>query len=238
VNKFSFVVITITYLLLSTSSAWAQNKIMPQPPQSCFKTKKYCGVKSVIPFSDGFKNVISVSLFATVNVNKYPVLEDLVDRVTNFDLWPTYTKKSKQIKYAKSMELPVTYDEDGTEILVHYADYKISGPGRGIFKIKTHIREVANYKRVERFDGAEISYLFENDMKKTHRIPGEDDLKGAEGIKYKKGQIHIGYNSDKTKYILSMKVNSVPKSNFAPETGAKYTELALLDLLKGLLNVK
>jgi opacity protein-like surface antigen len=242
-----FIIILVSLILVS--SAFAVEKEFPTIPDDCFDVNIYCSnsevVKKVITVLDvdgklvtKESSVVNVKIFLVLgSETDFIKLDTIKKRFFDFNSWEKYAKDYKKVvRYKKSFDMGDTIIGNET-IKRHYVNYKMKGPFGKWFKVRT----VGYYKGLEApIQDANYSAIFENQLKGTFKVEGEDVLKGAEGFNYTAGEFHIKYDEDEDVHLVYYTANVKPGVNLfgAEHVAKKHVEAGILALLKGMFKTE
>lgn len=174
---------------LSTGlSSLCQAAALPQIPVDCDKDialKSYC---TSFETSGVISGDVTVKLFAVVNRSEFPDYVAAFEQYVAFSQWPGYAEASGRtdVIFNTSVAVDSLIAEDGTELLRHYADYRLNSViGYQNVRVVTH-----NYV-VDPYEGALGSIEFAAQTSGAQPVPeGADPLNGSIGVQSQIGSVH------------------------------------------------
>ncbi len=206
--------------LLLNLSAFAK---LPTIPQNCFSEKVYCSTWEVLQ-DETTKKFIRINFFAELSKDLYPSYQDIEKLYMNFPEWIEYGKDSTSIKITLSREADHGVNSDELPFLSHEAHYVLRGPPP-VNWVK--VKEITVYQKIHPVDNALSSWLF--DLKK--------DYPALEGVKGKKGELHITFNEEKNVYEVFVIVDIYPAIAILHKLAAPYMEAGFVSMFLGMFDL-
>ncbi len=225
-------VMSVMASFLLVGSLFASKTEVPTIPAGCFANGKvFCTQTDVVRSGDN--KVIRVNLFAAISMDDYSSINEITEFYFDFAQWPTYAAGSQSVEFVKSMSLsPVMID--GKKVLRHYAYYYTKAP----WPIsRSKVREVAYYYELPPAPGAAKSIHFEAITNQVFQIPGEEELNGAEGLKYKAGDLHVKLDTANNQYLVFLTTDVIPSITLLPGVAAPYVEAGIVAVFKGMFGL-
>lgn len=199
-----------------------QAKELPSIPVNCFTQKSYCTRTSIVKISG--KKVIKIKVAAQLRPSRFRNIDDIHNLYFSFSKWGDYASGSNNINI-KSSEERFGY-RNGKEFPRHYISYDIKAPWP---LSSLEIVDLMEYRYVtENYPKSDLSAEF-NIVK---------DFDGRKGVKYNSGQLHVKFSVSSQKYIIIYVGEVIPSINIMLGQAAPYVERALVDVLKGMLDLE
>jgi hypothetical protein len=196
---------------------------LPKIPENCFTEKVYCSNWEVLQ-DETSKKFIRINFFAELKKDEFETFQDIEGLYMNFPAWISYAEGSNSIKINLSRLAEQGIGPDGLPFLSHEANYVIKGPSP-VNWVK--VKEITTYKKIPEISGALSSWSF--DLKKDYSL---------EGVKGKKGELHIGFDPEKNVYLVYVVVDIYPAIAILHKLAAPYMENGFISMFLGIFDLK
>jgi hypothetical protein len=206
--------------LLFSLSTFAQ---LPAIPQNCFSEKVYCSTWEVIQDSEQ-KKFIRINFFAELSSENFGSYQEIEKLYMDVPAWISYAEKSNSLKISLSKQADQGIGANGLPFLSHEAHYVIRGPAP-VNWVK--VKEITTYQKLPEVPGALTSWSF--DLKK--------DNPALEGLKGKKGEIHVAFDPEKNAYQLFVIVDIYPAIALLHKMAAPYMEAGFVSMFLGMFDL-
>lgn len=214
----------ILFCILLALSFAAFGKELPNVPENCFSDKVYCSNWEVITDTE-LKKFIRINFFAELSGDFFKSYQDIENQYMNFTQWPAFAEGSNSIKISLSQLVDKGTGPDGRPYLSHQANYLIRGPAP-VNWVK--VREITNYQKIPEVGNAVSSWAF--DLKK--------DNPELEGVKGKKGELHITFDPEKNVYLIYVVVDIYPSISILHKLAAPCMESGFVSMFLGMFDLK
>lgn len=212
----------ILFCLFFSFSAFANE--LPSIPEDCFLDKVYCSKWDVLQ-DETNKKYIRINFFAELSSDHFESIKDIEKLYMDFPAWVSYAEGSNSIKISHSILLDQGIGENGLPFYSHEAFYVIRGPSP-VNWVK--VKEITIYQKMPEAPNALSSWSF--DLKK--------DNPALEGVKAKKGEIHVAFDAEKNVYQLFVIVDIYPSIALLHKLAAPYMESGFVSMFLGMFDLK
>jgi hypothetical protein len=199
-------------------------KELPNVPENCFSDKVYCSNWEVITDPE-LKKFIRINFFAELSGDFFKSYQDIENLYMNFPQWVSYAEGSNSIKISLSQQVDQGTGTDGQPYFSHQAHYLIRGPAP-VNWVK--VKEITTYQKIPEAVNAVSSWAF--DLKK--------DNPELEGVKAKKGELHISFDQEKNVYLVFVVVDIYPSIAILHKMAAPYMESGFVSMFLGMFDLK
>jgi len=212
----------ILFCLLFSFSAFSSE--LPTIPENCFLDKVYCSKWDVLQ-DETLKKYIRINFFAELSSDNFESFKDIEKLYMDFPAWIAYAEGSNSIKISLSKLAEEGTGPNGLPFYDHEAHYVIRGPSP-VNWVK--VKEITTYKKMPEATNALSSWAF--DLKK--------DNHALEGVKGKKGEIHVSFDQEKNVYRLFVVVDIYPSIALLHKMAAPYMESGFVSMFLGMFDLK
>jgi len=222
-------------LLLKTAFAG----VLPVIPEGCFDNGGYCigsiDVKEPLYGVGSPKKMMKINLFAKLYEGNYDGPEAILGKYFNFEKWVDYVGDG--VVYENSFTLPSFVNEQGKEVKQHYAHYTVKGP----LGIRPEVKSVTQYWQIDAFEGALVSYQFDNPVDHVAiPVPQLNTVfnKGI-GFDHNVGLLHVSeklYDEGEDEYYFVVYYQGLikPDNSIFWDTATKVTMRSIAATFKGM----
>jgi len=212
----------ILFCLLFNFSGFSSE--LPTIPQDCFLDKVYCSKWDVLQ-DELNKRFIRINFFAELSIDNFESYKDIEKLYMDFPAWITYAEGSNSIKISLSRLTEEGAGANGLPFYSHEAHYVIRGP---VPVNWVKVKEITTYQKLPEVPNALSSWAF--DLKKDNPV--------LEGLKAKKGEIHVAFDPEKNVYQLFVIVDIYPSIALLHKLAAPYMESGFVSMFLGMFDLK